>query len=260
MTPRAVTLRNLAMRVLPVMGVSIIGLELVRVLVPADILRQSNDAVGTYLQTVGSIYAVLQAFVVFVVWTQFDQTRTLVEREANDIVDIFRTTQGLPEPHRDEIRARLAAYVDGILEEEWPAMARSDMPTLERASVRLEEAFATLRSFEPATDRDCALFAEALGRFNELYDTRTGRLTYVCARVPFALRMLLYTGGGMTVGATYLLGVDNGIVHGLLSAGLAGAIAHIFYVVRDLDDPFSGDWQVPRGAFERARRCLQARG
>ena len=42
---------------------------------------------GNYLQTVGTIYAVLLAFVVFVVWQQHNDTRSAVESEANELSD-----------------------------------------------------------------------------------------------------------------------------------------------------------------------------
>jgi hypothetical protein len=51
---------------------AVLGLRAVRALVPPARLAPSNDVVGNYLQTLGGIYAVLLAFVVFVVWQQFN--------------------------------------------------------------------------------------------------------------------------------------------------------------------------------------------
>jgi hypothetical protein len=36
--------------------------------------------------------------------------------------------------------------------------------------------------------------------------------------------------------------------------------AQVRHVVDDLDDPFSGDWQVPRHNLERARRMVRGQG
>ena len=65
-------------------------------------LRGSSDSLGTYLQTLGGIYAVLLAFVVVVVWGQFNDARSYVNREANALVDLHRTASGLPDDARDD--------------------------------------------------------------------------------------------------------------------------------------------------------------
>ena len=103
------------LRLTPVVaGVSlaaVIGLLLVRQVVPQDELRSSTDAIGNYLQTVGGIYAVLLAFVVYVVWGQFNESRTYVDREATLIADVHRIAGGLPADSRDEIRKLLRDYM-----------------------------------------------------------------------------------------------------------------------------------------------------
>lgn len=44
--------------------------------VPGDALAASNEVAGNYLQTLGTIYAVLLAFTVVVVWQQFNDAQT----------------------------------------------------------------------------------------------------------------------------------------------------------------------------------------
>src|SRR5689334_5976049 len=104
------TLSRLLPAVIGSAALSIVGLCVVRALVPIELLQPSNDVVGNYLQTIGGIYAVLLAFVVFVVWQQFNDARSSVEREASEVVDLFRTVQGLPNEIRDGVHARLHDY------------------------------------------------------------------------------------------------------------------------------------------------------
>ena len=75
---------------------ALIGLYLVRYLAPASWLKANNEVAGNYLQTLGTIYAVLLAFVVFVVWQQHNETRSAVESEANELSDFYRTIRALP--------------------------------------------------------------------------------------------------------------------------------------------------------------------
>src|SRR5579862_10005025 len=101
-------------RLMPVVaGVSfaaVLGLIAVRQVIPLAELQASTDAIGNYLQTVGGIYAVLLAFVVYVVWGQFNESRQLVDREATLIADVHRIAGGLPATSRDQIRKMLCDY------------------------------------------------------------------------------------------------------------------------------------------------------
>jgi hypothetical protein len=226
--------------------------------VPASVLARSNAEVGNYLQTLGNVYAVLLAFVVFAVWQQFNDARTQVEREASEIVDLCRSARGFPEAIRDSLRLRLLAYVAGVLNEEWPEMAaRHKDGEVAEVAERLDAVFDALYSFEPCSECHKVLHSQALASFNELANARTARLSSSRLQIPHALRFVLYAGAFAVCASMWLLALENFTIHALISTMLAGAISHILYVIEDLDDCFSGDWQVPKYAFERAHAMLE---
>jgi hypothetical protein len=235
----------------------IAGVAIVRACVSPRVLAASNDVVGNYLQTLGSIYAVLLAFVVVMVWQQFNDARTQVEREANEIADLFRMSQGFSEAQRARISSTLARYVDAVLEEEWRAMRDGDEATIDRVGATLDDVSDTLHAFEPPSTCQQALHAEALSGFNDLSDARSSRLTTSRLKIPHALRWLLYAGGFVLVASSWLFAVDDFAIHAIVSGALAGAVSHILYVIEDLDDCFGGNWQVPRQSFERVRAQIQ---
>jgi hypothetical protein len=222
-------------------------------------LRATNDVVGNYLQTVGTIYAVLMAFVVFVVWGQFNDARSYVEREANELCDLFRIAKGLPEHTQSAIADSLRRYCAAVLDEEWYAMSKNDQPAMDRVATLLEGTWQAIHVCEPLTECQKALHAEAMARFNDLSDLRTFRLTSARLRIPVGLRILLYSGAKITVLSMCLFAVEHFWVHALITAMLAGAIAHVLYIIADLDNCFAGDWVVPREAFERAQRFMALR-
>src|SRR5512139_1808694 len=59
---------------------SILGLAVFRAAMPTETLAAVSGEMGNYLQTLGGIYAVLLAFVVYVVWGQFNDVRTYIDR------------------------------------------------------------------------------------------------------------------------------------------------------------------------------------
>lgn len=236
---------------------SVLGLLAVRELVTPAELASSSDAVGNYLQTVGGIYAVLLAFIVYVVWGQFNDARTYVDREATALVDLHRIASGLPSATRVEIQRELRGYVEAVIAEEWRAMAKGDEHTMERIGERLERVWVAIHSCEPCSECQHAIFGEVLSRFNDLSDVRTSRLSSSRARIPIAMKILLYAGAFIMVGSMWLLSFDKLWLHVLVTAALAGAISHVLYLIKDLDDAFSGDWQVAKSPFERARKAFQ---
>jgi hypothetical protein len=237
--------------------VSVAGLLAFRAVAPLEDLRAASNELGNYLQTVGGIYAVLLAFVVYVVWGQFNEARSYLDREATALVDLHRTSSGLPSRSRAAIQGGLRNYIDAVLRDEWPAMGCGDEPTIERVGELLEHVWLAIHGCRPMNDCQHTVYGEVLARFNQLTDLRTSRLSAARARIPVAMTILLYTGALLTVGSVYLLAFDKLWLHAVVTAALAGAISHILFLIRDLDDAFAGDWQIAKAPFERARRNFE---
>ena len=229
------------------MVLALAGLFLVRCMVPASWLHANNEVAGSYLQTLGTIYAVLLAFVVFVVWQQHNDTRSAVEKEANELSDFHRILQALPgtQPVQDCIHA----YGRIVVDEEWKDMARGSWS--QRAERALEEMWHALQGVEAHGGREEALYAEALARFNDLSDARSQRLHFSLLRLPPSLWVLLLTNGGLLVGSMWIFGLESFSAHALMTMALAVSIAFILYLVADLDNPFWGSWRVEPNAFRR---------
>ncbi|MGE5185158.1 MAG: DUF4239 domain-containing protein [Acidobacteriota bacterium] len=235
---------------------SVLGMLAVREVVPVSELRASSDSLGNYLQTVGGIYAVLLAFVVYVVWGQFNESRGFVDREAVLLADVHRIASGLPVTARDEIQRLLSEYVDAVLAEEWQAMRKGNDAVLDRVGRKLDEVWVEIHRCRPDDECGHTIYGEVLSRFTDLYDVRANRLTAARTRIPLALHVLLYAGAIITIGSVYLLAFDQVWLHATVTAALSGAIAHVLYIIRDLDDAFGGDWQVSNAPFLRARRSF----
>ncbi|TBR22353.1 DUF4239 domain-containing protein [bacterium] len=243
------TLRALAPVVFGSMALASLGVFAVRALVPPDALQADSDVVGNYLQTLGSIYAVLLAFVVVVVWGQFNDARSHVEREANELLDFCRTARGFPKEVCGRIHAFVREYVGAVTGPEWRAMAADDTAGFERGWRLLDAVSDDFHRWEPASQVHIALYGEMLARLNGLCDARTSRLSSSQIRIPRALRILLYTGAAFTLGSMYLFSVSSLVIQLLVTASMAGALSHVLYVVEDLDDCFAGHWCVSPDPF-----------
>jgi hypothetical protein len=231
---------------------SVVGLIGFRAVAPLDQLHAASNELGNYLQTVGGIYAVLLAFVVYVVWGQFNDARSLVDREATALVDLHRTASGLPMATRKAIQAELRDYVESVLRIEWRAMTCHDEATMETIGHKLDDVWLAIHHCKPADTCQHTIYGEVLTQFNELTDLRTSRIISSQFRIPLTMKILLYTGAFIVMGSMYLLSISEFWLHAIVTAALAGAIAHILYLIIDLDNAFAGNWQVSKRPFERA--------
>jgi hypothetical protein len=247
---------NLLFPVLLGIALAELGLFVSRSLVSPEALRASNDVIGNYLQTLGSLYAVLLAFVVFVVWTQFNDARGYVEREANELVDICRTSLALPSL-RTAIHDLLGQYIEALTLREWDLMSKCNGSELNETRGILDKIWNLISTFEPQTDGQSAVMSEMLSRLNDLSDVRALRLTASQLKIPMALRIFLYMGAAMTIGSMYLFSVESWLIHAFIVGAMAGVLSHILYLIADLDNCFAGDWQVPKVAFHRVSGMLQ---
>ena len=247
------TFFRLALIISATCAAAVAGLVAFRALVRPEALQASSSELGTYLQTLGGIYAVLLAFVVVVVWNQFNEARGLIEREASALVDLHRTASGLPAATRTEIQEGLRQYVEAVIHDEWRAMAAGDEEAIERVGNRLDAVWLAVHRCKPADACQQTIYGEVLSHFNELADLRASRLSAARARVPTAMRILLYTGAVLVTGSIYLVHIPAFWLHATVTAALAGAISHILYLIIDLDDAFEGTSQISTAAFERAR-------
>src|SRR5262245_60520149 len=165
------TLPLLILVVTTSMLLAVAGLWLVYQCVPVDLRKANNEVAGGYLQTIGTIYAVLLAFVVFEVWSQHNEAWRLIEREANELADVARIVRSLGEPLRSGVLRTARAYAAEVIEHEWPLLGRDQVSA--RAGELLEELWLGLTVAEPRTCREEVLFAEAVARFNDFSDART---------------------------------------------------------------------------------------
>ena len=68
------------------------------------------EGLGTMLLLVGSIYAVIYAFAIFVIWGQFNDVENLVMRECHSLNDLIRFSRYLNPDSNHAIRRAVAEY------------------------------------------------------------------------------------------------------------------------------------------------------
>ena len=229
--------------------VAVAGLGAVQRLVPAALRQEHNDVAGFIYAVVGVIYAVLLALVVIAVWEEHEAAGATVREEANELADVFWLAHSLPEPEGPRIQELARSYATVVAEEEWEAMARGGGSSPE-AWALMDEMRLDVQGLEVSTQADQVLFEQGLNRINGLADARRARLVEAEEGVPAVLWAVLVLGGTVTVGFTYLFGLENTWSHRLMVAAVAGLIGLVLFTIGSLEYPFSGGTRVGPEAFE----------
>src|SRR5438876_1348349 len=136
---------------------------LVRRWVPLPLLEEQNDVAGFIIAVLGVAYAVLLAFVIFVVWSQFEDTKAVVAREANAVTDAYRLGQGLPEPSRRQITELTRAYARVVIGEEWETTGHGSASIESpRAWKLVDELWQAVQDAAPRTTAEQARYGQLL--------------------------------------------------------------------------------------------------
>jgi uncharacterized membrane protein len=228
--------------------ISVAGLVLVQRKVPIELRKQHNDVAGFIYAVVGIAYAVLLGLVVVAAWEQFQTARNTTEREASELAELFWLGHRLPEAEGHQLQELTRSYAQVVVDEEWPLMARGESSP--RAWELIDEIRLTVQNLNPDTEAEQVLYEQGLERVHDLADARRNRLVEAREGIPTILWVVLLTGAIITVGFTYLFGLDDTTTHTLMVALLAVIIGLILFTIGSLEYPFRGDVRLGPDAFE----------
>jgi hypothetical protein len=72
---------------------------------------------------IGVLYAVLLGFTAIIAWERYSQAQAEVEKEVNELANLFRDAQTFPDDVRRGLESELRSYARLVVEKEWPVMA-----------------------------------------------------------------------------------------------------------------------------------------
>jgi hypothetical protein len=235
------------------MLVAVGGLVLFQRLYSTERRKQHNDVAGFIYAVLGVAYAVLLGLMLIAVWEKWNAAEATTTDEANELAGIFWWAHALPQPEGRHIQELVRSYAQVVVEEEWPLMAQGRSSP--KAWATLDELRGTILGLNPPTAQqtgyDQMRYNEMLEQLHDLGNARRERLLVAGQGLPPILWIVLILGGVITVGFTYLFGLENTLVHMLMVASLAMIISLSLFTVAALDYPFNGDIRIHPDAYEQ---------
>lgn len=233
-----------------IVGFSVGGLLVFRRVVSEKRLETANTVSGTVFQLAGTLYAVLAAFVVVVVWEQFSDAEDASGMEASAIADLLRDSAALPEESRTTIQQSLITYTRTVIDDEFPRMHRGE--TIDEQSDELTAVWESYLAVQPETRNEIAFFDHAIVRLNDLSAHRKMRVSTGDASVPGELWVLLIGGGIVVMAFTYLFGTRDLQLHAVAVGLTAALLGFVMFLIFALEHPYVGGLSVEPSAYVTA--------
>lgn len=217
---------------------SVSGLLVVRRYVNIEWLKRHHEVASHFFVMIGTLYAVLIAFSIYVVWNASREAGANLEHEATEVADLSRLSTAMPDPLRRKITPALMEYLNAVVEDEFPDMQQGR--DSERTWAAVQNLWDVYGASQAETTRLQAYFTESLKHLTQLSDYRRTRLFASRGTVPTSLKGLLLVGAIVLIAFTYLVGHESVWSQAAMTAALAGVLSFSLFLIASLDDPYSG--------------------
>ncbi len=214
-------------------------------------LEGNVDAVAGFLHVFGAIYGTMLAFLIFVVWGQFNAAEAGVAREAKALQELVRLCRvGRGQGCREVVDA-VHRYASVAGDDEWKALGLGKAcPAADQAFLKVQEA--VLRS-DASTEIEELTRETILDLSRRSAELRAERIAVSNTRIPPPLWNTLLFASAVLCLSVSLLGVHQDWLSYALTGLLTLVVALILGVVDDMDNPFMGIYNASAKPMEELR-------
>ncbi|MFA5275339.1 MAG: DUF4239 domain-containing protein [Candidatus Omnitrophota bacterium] len=224
------------------------GLLIVRRFVPHNRLKIHHDVADPILGALGTIYAVVLAFVMVTVWIAFDKSSSNVRLEANYMSDIYRDAEAFAPDFRQKLGGLLRQYRKEVVDKEWPSMQKGEMNW--EVEMTMRKIWDLYTTYQPKTTTEVAFFEESVSKLNLFRELRRQRLMDSRTGMPPLLWFVLLAGAFATISFTFLFGMESLKAQIAMVVLLSVMISLILFTIMSLDFPFTGSISVSSEPFK----------
>lgn len=231
-------------------GFALIGQIFVRRFLPrwyGD--RDYNEIVGQYLSAAGVFFGITLGLLSVAAWENFADVDGTVLQEASNLGVLYRTAGNYPEPERTELTQLLREYARHEIDVAWPKQQKGIVPG-PGGNALLHRIQQRLAGFEPRTEAQKNVQAEALRQFSNMVEIRRLRLSSVNNALPQLVWVIVIGGSFLNLSLLWLLVVENRRLHDVLTTVLAALLGLLVFLLAVMDQPFRGQSSVGPEAFE----------
>jgi hypothetical protein len=211
----------------------------------------ANEAEGlnTLILLLGSIYAVMYAFVIYVIWGQFTDVERFVMRECYSLDDLLRFSRYVNADASRAIRRAVSDYSGLVIESEWQQLGKRERDTAAENAFTL--LLSTVISVKPANTEEETIHQRLIDIAREAGDHRDERITKSLTRIPPTLTTLVDAISLALFLLVWVYPFRQPIAGSACFTLIVAILIFANIAMTDLDNPFEGVHNVNSQPFSR---------
>ena len=211
--------------------------------------EEYNSVVSNGFQAVGTMYAIVAGLLVFGVYTTFEDAYHQSADEASTLVLMYRTAQTFPQPQKDQAQQAVVAYINSVINDEWPALADgSGSPKTSKAIDHLFNVYGPMAPDAAWSDQ----YSSSVDNLGDVVKLRNQRIDHAKASLPPIYWFLLFAGGFVTLLYLALAYVEKKAMHALAVGLMAVMLGLVIFLLLEVNHPFRGEIAVSKDNFQNA--------
>jgi hypothetical protein len=237
-------------------AVAIGAMLLVRRRAPEGSYFADGDRASGVFGVLSTGFAIFAGFVVFLSFTNYDDSRAGAESEALSIRHQFETAQLLPVADRGRLSGQLICYGRSVVYDEWPQMERGVAPSLNPWTIPL---FETLRATHPKGVAEETAYGNWLDQTSTREEARQARTHGAEGITPTSVWLVLFTAAAV-IFAFMLFFADSAELaksQAMLIGSATTIVVLTLLVIKALDNPHArGLGSLKPVAMERTLKLI----
>ncbi len=235
---------------------------------PGKAGKSMGEAAAAYSTVVGSLFAILTGFLINAAFGTVNASNQIVANEASAANQIAWTSRDLERIPARDLQASLQAYLDGVIEREWPRLGdrNYDNTVLEETAgnsamqqmdALQKEISSVVSGFE---DRSVASLvrAQALSdALGELQTQRRLRFDAAQSSTPFGLFALALVAGISLIANSIVVTLRGRTWDAFVAAGITLIVGLDLALIINLSAPFAGGFTVSSGPLSEIYEALR---
>ena len=205
------------------------------------------EGLGALLQIIGTLYSVVYAFAIYVIWGQFTAVENEIQKESGALKDLLLFSQRLKESAREPIVRAVKTYARTVAETEWRALSTGQ--DTEKTDKLFFAVIFSVSDLKPEDDTERIVYQRLLEIANQASAHRDERLALSAKRMPQTLLLFVTLNALMILFLLFFFPFRN-LALGLVAVAITATLLYFaHFVLTDLDNPFEGTWNVGSQPF-----------
>lgn len=213
------------------------------------LFESDSEGIGALLQIIGTLYSVVYAFAIYVIWGQFTSVENEIQKESGALKDLLLFSQRLKEAMHEPIVRAVKVYARGVAETEWSTLSARE--ETDKTDKLFSAVISTVTDVKPEDDTGRIVYQRLLEIANQASAHRDERLALSAKRMPQTLLLFVTLTASMILFLLLFFPFRN-VALGLVSiAIMTMLLSFAHFVLTDLDNPFEGTWNVGSEPFAK---------